>query len=280
MAVITRRTALAGALGVATPAAAASPQRIVSLNPCLDTMLVHLADRAQIAGLSHYARDATSSTIAEIARTLPSVRESAEEIVALQPDLVLTSQHSGLATRAALGRLGVAVETFGVPDTVAASHDQIRAVARAAGHAPRGEALVARIDAAIAAAAPPPGRVKLRALVFQARGLSPGAGTLIDDMLRRTGFENAAPSYGVRFWGNVPLEALLADPPDLLLSGAPAPGAPTWSERMLAHPALARLRGRMRQTTFPSACLYCGGPVLLKTAPLLAAAREAAWAGA
>jgi hypothetical protein len=36
----------------------------------------------------------------------------------------------------------------------------------------------------------------------------------------------------------------------------------------------------MKRATFPAACLYCGGPVLLKTAPLLAAARDAYWSAA
>jgi iron complex transport system substrate-binding protein len=258
---------------VATPAGAAPPRRIASLNPCLDAMLVHLADRSQIAALSHYARDATSSSIADIAATLPITYESAEEILALAPDLVLASQHSGPATRNALARLNIPVETFGVPATVADSNSQIRQLARAIGQGPRGDALVARIDAAIAATAPPTGLRPIKALVFQARGLSPGKGNLIDEMLTRTGFENVATRYGVDGWGQVSLEQLLSDPPELLLAGEAAPGAPTWSERLLSHPALARIAHRMQQATFPAYCLYCAGPVLLKTAPLLAQAR-------
>lgn len=281
---MTRRAAVAAAFAAgpayAAAPAAAQPRRIASLNPCLDTMLVHLADRTQIAALSHYARESGGSTIADVARTLPFTYETAEEILALGPDLVLASRHSSPATRSALARIGVPVATFGVPDTLAASQAQIMEVARAIGQPARGAALVGQIEAALAAAAPPPGRPPVRALVFQSRGLAAGANTLIDELLRRTGFENVAHRYGVASWGNVPLERLLEYPPELLLCGEAAPGAPTWSERLLTHPALARIAPRMQRATFPAACLYCAGPVLLKTAPLLAAARDAFWAGA
>jgi iron complex transport system substrate-binding protein len=93
-----------------------APRRVASLNACLDAMLVHLADRSQIAALSHYARDEHSSTVAATAKTLPFTWESAEEIIALEPDLVLASKHSALATRNALKRLHVPVERFAVPN--------------------------------------------------------------------------------------------------------------------------------------------------------------------
>ena len=275
---LTRRETFGAALSMALPGTAhASSRRVVSLNPCLDTILVHVADRAQIAALSHYARDPHGSTIAEIAATLPFTYESAEEIIGLAPDLVLASQHSAVATRNALARLNIEVATFGVPNTVADSLAQIRDVARRVGRPERGAALTARIEAALAASAPPSGHRPIRALVFQARGLAAGEGTLVDEMMRRTGFLNVAARYGIHFWGNVQLERLLADPPDLLLTGPPQPGATTWSERLMSHPALARIGPRMRRAVFPEASLYCGGPVLLQTAAALVQARTDYW---
>jgi iron complex transport system substrate-binding protein len=70
---------------------------------------------------------------------------------------VLTGRHSSLATRNALDRLKIPTALFGVPETVAESLEQVREVAAKVGHPERGEALVARIEAALAAAAPKPG---------------------------------------------------------------------------------------------------------------------------
>ena len=282
MSAVTRRVAMmfAASLSVAGRAAAAPPRRVVSLNPCLDTILVHLADREQIAALSHYARQPSSSTIADAAASFPFTYETAEEIVSRRPDLVLASRHSSLATRRALERLGVQVAEFAVPNTVAESVAQIREVAKLTDRTGRGEALVGKINAVLAAATPPAERRRIKALIFQPRGLVAGNGTLADEMLKRTGFENVASRYGVKRWGNLSIERLLADPPDLLLSALAAPGARPWAERIIAHPALGSIADRMRRATFPEACLYCGGPVLLQTAPTLARARENYWADA
>ena len=76
----------------------------------------------------------------------------------------------------------------------------------------------------------------------------------------------------------MPLERLIADPPELLLSGAPSPGAASRAERVLTHPALARVREDMARAVFPERLLFCGGPVLIQTAAALARARETALA--
>lgn len=278
----TRRAVLAATLagGRAPAAHAAAPARIVSLNPCLDAILVHVADRAQIAALSHYAREPGSSTIAALARTLPVTYESAEEIIALAPDLVLASHHTALATQQALARLRIRVAAFGVPASIAESLAQIRGVAAAAHRPSRGEALIARVRASLDRAAAGATRRPIKALVFQPRGLVAGRETLVSEVMTIAGFENVAARYGIRLWGALSLERLLSDPPELLLSGQAAPGAPTWSERLVSHPALARVAPRMRRAVFPEACLYCGGPVLIETANVLAQARDAYWSAA
>jgi iron complex transport system substrate-binding protein len=281
---ITRRAALSAGVGAGAAVALGGagtppPQRIVSLTPCLDAILVRVADRRQIAALSHYSREPGGSSIVEIARTLPVTYGSAEEVMALRPDLLLAGNLTPPATRAALARMGIHGEEFPAPDTVADSLAQVARVARLAGHPERGETLVAAIRAAIAAAAPPPGTPRLTALVFQANGFASAEGTLVDEMLRRTGFTNMAPRYGLTRTANVPLEALIADPPDVLLAGQLHPGAPSWADRVLAHPALARLSGRMRRAVFPQRLMNCGGPVLIEAARTLAAARDDALRG-
>lgn len=276
MSELTRRAAVTGlVVGAASPALAAGvPRRIVSMNACLDTVLVRVADRGQIAALSHYARDPHGSTIVDIARTLPFTYETAEEVVSLNPDLVISSAHSSLATRNALKRMGVRQERFSVPDSLAESQDQIREVAALVGHPARGEALIARIQAAIQAARPRPGQTRLSAVVFEPNGLAAGGGTLVSEMMELCGFDNVAGRYGLKKWGNIALEPLVADPPQVLLAGESAPGAPTWAERVVSHPALRRVSGRMHRAVFPQRLLYCGGPVLIQTVAVLAKARE------
>lgn len=271
----TRRAAVAGVAALGLAGAAPAPaRRIVSLNPCLDAILLAVAEPWQVAALSHYSREATNSSIGPRARQFPFTYESAEEVIALSPDLVLASRHSSLATRNALKRLGVRVETFSTPDNVPDSLAQVRRIADLAGQPERGRRETARIEAALAAAAPPPGARPVRALVFQRNGFSSGPDTLMDELLRRTGFRNAAVDYGAKHTTDISLDAVVADPPDVLLSGEALAGAPTWGERVMRHPALERLKGRIHVVSFPQHLMFCGGPNLVEAADRLAKARR------
>jgi iron complex transport system substrate-binding protein len=265
----------------ASPSAAApaGPRRVVSLNPCLDGILMAVADPGQIAALSHWSRDPSQTPFAAAARRFPYSWGSAEEVVALRPDLVLTSgiAWSGLDTL--LPRLRIRKESFTVPDTVEESLAQVRRVAVLVGRPDRGEAVVARIRAAIEAAAPRPGEPRLGALIYEHNGLASGRGTLVDELMRRAGFDNLATAYGLRATGEVPLERVVADPPQVLLAGRLAAGEPVWADRVLAHPALAALARRMRRETFPETLMYCGGPSIIPAIEALAEARENALAG-
>lgn len=255
-------------------AAERHPQRIVSIGSCLDIMLMEVAERRQIAALSHFSRDPDVSVMAARARTYPFTHEGAEEVVALKPDLVLASKRSGLYTRSALKARGLRVVEFDVPNTVEASLEQVRQVAELAGRPERGEAVIARIQKALADAALRTGEPRLGALVYQSGGLVAGRGTLVGDMLERCGFDNLASRYGLKKWGNVPLEALLADPPTVLLAGSRWEGAPSWADRVVSHPALKSLEPSTFRGVFHQRLLYCGGPVLIHTAAALAKARK------
>jgi iron complex transport system substrate-binding protein len=256
-----------------------APRRVVSLNPCLDAILLEVADPAQITALSRYSRDPRLSAVANVARRFPSTGGSAEEVVALKPDLVLTSGMGALELTDTLPRLGVRQESFNVPASVDESLGQVDKIARLVGHAERGALLNARIRAAIIAAGPRPGEPRLGALIFEFQGLASGPRTLVDELMRRTGFDNLAARYGLAQTGNVPLEPLLADPPQVLLAGRMASGEPMWVDHELSHPALKALQAKVRVETFPEVLMWCGGPTMIAEAAALARAREDALRG-
>jgi len=270
--------ALAVAALIAAPAQAA-PRHIVSLNPCLDAILLALADPGQIAALSHYSHDASQFAFAVQARRFPVTWGSAEEVVALAPDLVLSNGASAVDLTGVMSRLHVREADFGVPSSIDESLAQVRAIAALVGRPERGAALEAQVRAALVAAAPRQGEPRLAALVFEYHGLASGPGTLMDELMRRAGFDNLAPRYGLTQTGEAPLEALIADPPQVLLSGRLAPNEPPWADRVLAHPALRALAGRIRRETFPEPLMFCGGPTMIPALAALTAARENALRG-
>src|SRR5205085_1169579 len=106
-------------------------------------------------------------------------------------------------------------------------------LAALAGHPARGEALLARIAAALAATRYDGTRVT--ALLWQEGGIVPGEDTLIARLLAHTGFASHSAARGLGQGAYLPLEQVLADPPAVVLAAG--------GERMLTHPALRALEG-------------------------------------
>ena len=265
-----RWLALAAVALAAVPAVAV-PRRVVSLNPCIDAILMEVADPAQIAAISHYSRDpeATSIPLGQ-ARRFAFTYETAEEVIALRPDLVITGRHVALATRNALARLGIPILFVEVPESVAESNAQIRQVANALGHPERGAQLVERIDAALAKATS--SGVPPSALIWQGGGLVPGAGTLANELLTRTGFINASVGYGLKRWDSLSLEYLLARPPRVIFTGMD--GREPLRSRALGHRALARISGQVALRDYPERLLQCAGPNIIEAVARLSQARR------
>lgn len=247
---------------------------VVSLNPCTDAILVEVADPAQILAISHYSKDPRSSSMdARIASRLPSTRGTVEEVLSLRPDIVLGSTFVDPATASAYRRLGLRFEPVGMASTIETSRAQIRQIAALTGHRARGEALVMRIDAALASAAPPAQAKPISTVVWQSGGMVPGDGTLIADLLRHTGFTNFAAARGLGQADFLPLERMLADPPALILVAGQTAETGRGDDRVLSHPALKSLTTTKR-APLNAKLVYCGGPTIIAAAQRLAEVRN------
>lgn len=265
---------LALVLGACTPVparqATALKPAIVSLNPCTDAILAEVADPAQVLALSHYSRDSSSSSMdLSLARRFRATSGTVEEILALRPDVVIAGTFLPPATKNALARFGIRLVELPIAPTVEASRQQVAHIAALAGQPQRGRALDARITAALAKAAPSTGTPRT-AIVWQSGGIVAGGETLIADLLARTGFVNAAAARGLRQADHLPLERMIADPPEVIFA-AGTPGAE--EDRLLSHPALAKLSATRREP-LDSALLWCGGPTIPRAVERLAQVRR------
>lgn len=261
-------------LGACAPAAPSRPgdlahPTIVSLNPCLDAILVEVAPPSQVLALSHYSRDPQSSSIpAGVAARYGVTGGTAEEVIAARPDLVMASIYLPQPTRAALERAGLKVATFGSPVTRAESLAQVREVAALAGRAQEGETLARRIAGP---AAPPLPGGPVDTLLWQPGEIVAGEQTLIAELLREEGLASHAARRGLEQADRVSLETVLADPPRLLLVAGNAAGQ--------RHPVLSQASARMEVAAFDPSLIYCGGPTIPRARARLRAIRAGMEAG-
>jgi iron complex transport system substrate-binding protein len=267
------------ALALATaclPAGAAPPQRIVSLNLCTDILLFDLVAPARIVALSLSSNDPRASPIAERVQTFKRIRGEAEEVLALAPDLVLAAEFTSPATISMLERLGLRVVKISMAQDIVGVRTAILQVADATGDSDNGRAAVAAFDARLTAAGTPspPDAAKPTALIYQINGIISGTGRLEDEALRRAGFRNLAPDLHADRGGRVSIEAIVANPPDLLLFAGPSDEYRTVVADALAHPALnAVMRGR-ETMVLPWRNWICGTPYVADAIEALAEARR------
>ena len=242
------------------------PMRIVSLDFCADQYVLKLADRGSILALSPEAVMA-HSYMRDEAGGLPMVRPLAEDAIALQPDLVVRSYGGGPNAERFFAEAGIPVLTVGWAGDFDAIRRVTQEMATDLGQPERGAALVAEIDARLAAL--PAGDAQ-SVLYMTPTGVTAGAGSLIDELLTAAGLTNFETRAG---WHALPLERLTGEQPDLV-------AASFFDSTALSHDIWSAARhpvARKQMTTQPVAELAgawtaCGAWFALDAAEALAKA--------
>ena len=263
---------LVAALACAGAAAGAgAPHRVVSLNLCTDQLAFLLADPGQLLSVSRLAHDPRSAALAAQMADLPANSGAAEEVVLMDPDLILAGTWTTRATVQMLTDLGFRVELFAPVNSLDEARANITRMGALLGQPDRAAALLAAFDARRDALGETPGR-RPRVALYYALGNTAGRATLPGDLLAAAGLDNIAEARGLPYGGHLSLEELLLENPDLILIGRPYGGHARATE-LLAHPAL-RASGKLRMID-DGAAWVCELPALLDAVADLVALRQA-----
>jgi len=250
-----------------------APRRIVSLNLCTDQLLVDLVPRERIAAVSFLATDRSLSAAAYSLRGLPQVQGTAEEVLALEPDLVIAGEYTTGPTVDLLKRLGVKVLVVPLASDFDGMKQTLRTLGNATGRTQRAEDMIADFDERIASARSlVPARPT--AVAYQVNSLASGAGTLLDAALDAAGFRNIAREAMLGPAGRLPLEELVASPPDLIvLANAPDEFKTVLADN-LRHPAFRALLDKRPHVHLPMPMWMCATPRIADAVELLASMKR------
>jgi iron complex transport system substrate-binding protein len=264
-------TAVFSTIGLANAADAAELPRIASINLCTDQLLIALADPQQIVGLSPYARDPVRSWNSTAAGRYPRLSGEAEEVLVLQPDLVVAGRYTKRATRELLKEKGVRVVEFDPARSLDDAKAQLRRMGELTGHPERAAAEIDRLDAVIARLRESASARPYRVLAVSRRGWVSGGDNLVTSLLSAAGLANAGGELGLRAGGYASLEAIVALRPDFLLVTDRGEFAEDQGQALLLHPALERFYPTAKRIVVPERLTVCGGPMLSEALDRLAA---------
>jgi iron complex transport system substrate-binding protein len=235
-------------------AVGAPAHRIMSLKVCTDELLMDLVAPSRIASVTYLSREKASLKVWPMAARIPVNHNSAEEILATHPDMILTDTLTPPALRPLLAKTGAKIVEVPPAENFSDIRANVRLVARAVGEEKKGEALIARMDAALMAMkARRPAHAPTVAQ-WGTGGYVSGKGGLFDAQLQAAGARNIETARV----GYYDVESLLAANPDFLVYGDTYAGLPSLRADQNTQPALLA-RYRNRRITYQG--LYgCGVP--------------------
>ncbi len=203
--------------------ARAAAGRVVSLVPALTEIAFAVGAGERVVGVSDYCDFPPEA--ARLPKVGSFVAPVAEQVLALQPGLVLTSPSPGNENPVrAMERAGIRVVIVDNEKDIAAARRAVLKVADLLGAAERGRVLVARLDAQFAQAS------SLGRRALSAGGAGPGVAIVVGreplvlagehsylgELIGIAGGRNVAASAGGR-WPRLSLEQLLAEAPEVLI---------------------------------------------------------------
>ncbi|HEY0598485.1 ABC transporter substrate-binding protein [Brevundimonas sp.] len=241
------------------------PLRVMSLDQCGDQYALALAPGAALA-LSPRADD-PDAWLREAAAGRRRVRPTLEAALAFQPDVVVRYWGGDARLLARLKASGARVATIRDATDFAGVRENIHAVAGALDAAPRGEALIARMDARLREASPRPGERKRSALYLTAGGFTAGRDTLVGAIFRAAGLVNAAAAPG---FAPVSVERIALAPPALFVFGFFDQSRGDWRGPG-RHPVVRATAKDRVVARLPAASLTCPGWFAAEAAQMLKA---------
>lgn len=219
-----KKLASAKQFAVDNDASLKSYQRIVSLDLCMDWMLVYYADPDKVTALSPFHQRYPLPINTE---NWPVHDGSLEHIFRLDPDVVLVGEFNALMLRSRLQRLNVPVYIIPLP--------------RSLTEVVQYESTLMKL---LNIQTPPiPTRVMMsepdlaapRLLLLGANGIGTGQKTFEDQLLIQAGWQNYLTEQG---YLSLDLEQLVTDPPDAILWAAPESTA--LANQFAQHPVLSK----------------------------------------
>jgi len=246
--------------------------RAASVSVCTDQYLLTLAAPEQIAAVSWQA-GSLRSPVRDLADGYPVVRGMAEELLAVEAEMIIFDPYGHPETANRLEAMGTRILRLTDPVTLQDVEGEVLRVAEALGRRARGVALVAEMTARRDALISRHTDEKPLALYISPGGGGAGADTYIDAVFQVAGFRNLQAELGLTGWQRVPLELLVNAPPDVLVLSFFETSDPSLLDGFGRHPLFRRMLAETPVIAVPAAPWVCAGPYLLDAAERLAAER-------
>ena len=242
---------------------ASAPQRVVAASVLAAESLFGLLPSDRLAGAHLFTADPGYCLVADLAEGVRLVGAAPEQLLSVEPDLVLVDAYTRPETFALLSLAGVPVVRTIDPHSFADIESNLRTIGRVT-HMEDGLAdVIAKMQQQLQVVEDLGEELpRWRILSLDGALHTYGEGSLFDAVARAAGVTNVAAERGVELFRKLDIEEVLAWRPDaVVLSGEPGQERPAW---IAQFPGLELLpcvaRGRL---------VFVPGPLLTTTSHYL-----------
>jgi iron complex transport system substrate-binding protein len=201
------------------------PERILSGALFADELLLSIARKEHIIGVTSFAQDREASNIAdELGGIEYKIPFNVEYYISAEPDVVILSSWSSMEGAAQLRDAGITVCMLSFPVAFEQVIEKIRFLARITDEKERGEEIVrwmqTKLERIEEILSPLKEEDKLTVMDYTMDfGTSFGKGSMWDEMVRYAGLRNAVAHLPADIWGTVPVskELLISLDPDIIV---------------------------------------------------------------
>jgi iron complex transport system substrate-binding protein len=242
------------------------PQRIASLNICIDELLWELVPHERLVSISYLTANPMWSSLAAQVQGIPTNHGLAEEIVPQFPDLILAGEFDARDAVDLLNRVGNPVIRVPLPRTLADINQQIMVLGDLVGEHKKAQLMVEKINAQIAllqqsnAVQVHNRQQPLTAFWYSANGVVIGDGTLEHELMQLAGLRNLAAERGMKGFNQLDLELLLSAKPQILIVEETSAETFSLASEYLAHPAL--MNAGFKIVRLPAGLSGCAASVI------------------
>lgn len=239
-----------------------SSQKIVSINLCLDSLLLKLVERSRIDSLYYLSANPQFSPFAEQTKGIFLNRGLAEDIVPRNPDLILAGEFSSADLVTLLKQLKFRVEVLALPRSINDITAHIRYFGKLVGNGSGAEAMASSIEHQLQLlnAEQRKQTQQINAFWYSSNGVVVGAETLENELMQHAGIYNLALDKKIIGFKQIDLEELMLAQPQVIIVESSDIEAFSLAREYIKHPALRKNNTRI--IALPSSLSVCSAPVL------------------
>jgi iron complex transport system substrate-binding protein len=235
---------------------AAPPQRVASLSLAADETLLPILQPARFAAVTALSQDPGISNVAVLADQVPNAivsSDDTEQIIALEPDLVIAASFTAPETIQQLRDAGLTVFTTDYAVGLDAVRANIRLLGQVVGEEAAAEAQVARMDAEIANVTATVGgraEVPVGVLYLTPGNYTSGANSTIAEIITLAGGVDVSAEAGLDQFAAVSDEFIITANPGVILLTGWTPYDPTFVDTFMNNPAFTGLSAIQNQRVY------------------------------